>query len=66
MLFLIKTPDGEELVLNTDFVESMRRTTIDEEPATAIKLREQHQPLIAAVPLERIVGLLGVISALDG
>lgn len=63
---LDQTPDGEELVLNTDFVESMRRTAIDDRPATAIKMKEQHQPLLAAASPEKTVGLLGVISASDG
>jgi hypothetical protein len=66
MLFLIKTTDGEDVVVNTEFVENMRRASIADKLATAIKLRDQHQPLLAAVPLETVVELLGVISAVDG
>lgn len=65
MLFLIKTPDGEDVVINTHYVENMRRTKIDDRPATAIKLKEQHQPILAAVPLDTIVSLLGVVTAVD-
>jgi hypothetical protein len=65
MLFLIKTPDGEDVVINTDYVENMRRTMVDDRPATAIKLKEQHQPLLAALPLDTIVSLLGVVTAVD-
>lgn len=65
MLFLIKTPDGEDVVINTHYVENMRRAKIDDRPATAIKLREQHQPMLAAVPLDTIVSLLGVVTAVD-